>query len=333
VSRRVSLADADRAASPRGTVSRVALVDVVVVSYNSAGTLRGCVEPLSDEEELNVIVVDNASTDESVEAVSDLAVGVIALDRNLGFARGCNRGWASGSAPYALFLNPDARIDKTAVRLLATVLEAHPSLGLVAPQLVDGEGSLEFSQRRFPRLRSTYAQALFLHRIFTHAQWADEVVRDPQAYERPGSVEWLSGACVLLRRSALERVGGWDEGYFHYGEDIDLCRRLWSSGFELRYEPTVCAVHLGGASAPRAQLLPRLAASRIRYAQLHRTPTAALLERIGIALGALTHAAFSSKGRAVRAGHLRAFRLACSSSRSASTEPAPTTVEGRLGGN
>jgi N-acetylglucosaminyl-diphospho-decaprenol L-rhamnosyltransferase len=278
----------------------VSLVDVVVVSYNSADTLRGCVEPLVGDEQLSLIVVDNASTDESIEAVSDLEVSMIAIDRNLGFAHGCNRGWTSGSAPYVLFLNPDARIDKTSIRRLATVLENNPSLGLVAPRLVDREGSLEFSQRRFPRLRSTYAQALFLHRIFNHAQWTDEVVRDPRAYERAGSVEWLSGACLLLRRSALERIGGWDEGFFHYGEDIDICRRLRSSGFALRYEPEAYAAHLGGASAPRAGLLPRLAASRIRYAQLHRSRTTAFLERVGIALGELTHAVFTSKGRAVR---------------------------------
>ena len=112
-----------------------------------------------------------------------------------------------------------------------------PSVGLVAPRLVDEDGSLDFSQRRFPRLRSTYAQALFLHRIFAHAQWTDEVIRDPRAYERAGPVEWVSGACVLVRRSALERLGGWDQGFFHYGEDIDICSRLWRSGFELRFEP------------------------------------------------------------------------------------------------
>ena len=258
----------------------VALVDVVVVSFNSADTLRDCVAPLAEIDDANVIVVDNASDDRSVEIVSDLGVEVLALDANHGFAYGCNRGWEAGSAPYVLFLNPDARIDEASIRRLGAVLEENSSVGLVAPRLVDEDGSLDFSQRRFPRLRSTYAQALFLHRILAHAQWTDEVIRDPRAYERAGPVEWVSGACVLMRRSALERLGGWDQGFFHYGEDIDICSRLWRSGFELRYEPGARTVHVGGVSAPRAQLLPQLVASRIRYARLHRSRGAALLERI-----------------------------------------------------
>lgn len=314
------------------------LVDVVVVSYNSADTLRDCLQPLATDGELNVIMVDNASDDGSVDSVSDLAVEVVALDRNHGFACGCNHGWRAGSAPSVLFLNPDARIETTSVQRLVSALEQCPSAGLIAPRIVDGDGSLEFSQRRFPRLRSTYAQALFLHRVFTHASWTDEVVRDPQAYERAGASEWVSGACVLVRRSALERLDGWDEGFFHYGEDIDICRRMWKSGLEVRYEPSVPVVHLGGVSAPRPQLRPRLAASRIRYARLHRSPVAAMLERAGIALGELTHAALTSKGSAVRAGHWRAFRLACSprlsiASRPARGQSAPTAVESESSAN
>jgi GT2 family glycosyltransferase len=284
----------------------VALVDVVVVSFNSANELRDCVEPLATEDDLHVVVVDNASDDGSVAVLSGLPVKVLVLDTNHGFAHGCNRGWRSGSAPYVLFLNPDARMDAASIRRLAMVLDQCPSVGLVAPRLVAGDGSLDFSQRRFPRLRSTYAQALFLHRIFPHAQWADEVIRNPRAYESEGSVEWVSGACFLMGRSALELLGGWDEGFFHYGEDIDICRRLWSSGYEVRYEPRASALHVGGASAPRARLLPRLAVSRVRYAKLHRSRGAALVEQIGIVLGELTHACLTTRGAAVRAGHLKA---------------------------
>jgi N-acetylglucosaminyl-diphospho-decaprenol L-rhamnosyltransferase len=310
----------------------VALVDVVVVSYNSARTLRGCVAPLADDDKFNVIVVDNASSDRSLESIADLSIAVLPLERNAGFAYGCNRGWQAGSAPFVLFLNPDARIEPDSLVRLASALQQDESIGLVAPRLLDEDGSLECSQRRFPRLRSTYARALFLHRVFSRAAWTDEVVRDRTAYERAGNVEWVSGACALLRRSALERLGGWNEGFFMYAEDVDLCRRLWSARYAVRYEPAAHAVHEGGVSAPRAHLLPTLAASRIRYAQLHRTRGAAMLERIGIALEGLTHAVLTTKGRAARAGHRRALRVACSldsdaASRSARTESVRTTVE------
>src|SRR4249919_2580458 len=101
----------------------MAVVDVVLVSYNSAATLRQCVSPLVADQELQVIVVDNASQDESLASVADLPVHVVELENNGGFALGCNRGWQSGSAPYVLFLNPDASIEPASIRRLADVLE------------------------------------------------------------------------------------------------------------------------------------------------------------------------------------------------------------------
>jgi GT2 family glycosyltransferase len=288
----------------------VALVDVVVVSYNSRRKLRGCLEPLLGAEELNLIVADNASPDGSLEAVAGLPVTALALPNNGGFAHGCNAGIAAGGAPYVLLLNPDAEIAPEAIRTLAGALAADERIGAAAPRIVAEDGTLEFSQRRFPRLRSTYAQALFLHRVFPRAEWVDELERDPAAYERAASPEWVSGACVLLRRSAVEAIGGLDDAFFMYCEDIDLCRRLRDAGYDIRFVPEAVVTHEGGASAPRASLLHVLAASRLRYARKHRSPAGALLERLGIAFGALTHALVSRGGGSVRRGHLRALRRA-----------------------
>lgn len=286
------------------------MVDVVIVSYNSRDRLRACVEPLLAAPSTNVIVVDNASPDASLEAVRDLPLTAIQLPHNGGFAHGVNAGWRAGSSPYVLLLNPDARIDGSSIEALVLALEQDPGLGAAAPRIVDEDGSLDYSQRRFPRLRSTYARAFFLHRLFPSAPWTDELVRDEEAYARRGSPDWVSGACVLLRRKALEELDGLDEGFFMYGEDIDLCRRLRAAGYELLYEPAALVHHEGGASAPRAHLLPVLAASRIRYAAKHRSRAGALLERIGVALEAVTHVAVARGGIAARAGHARALRLA-----------------------
>ena len=307
-------------------------IDVVVVSYNSETTLRGCVEQLATAPDIHVIVVDNASRDGSLETVGELAVTAVALDTNRGFASGCNRGLAAGSAPAVLFLNPDARIEPDAVRRLAAVLDERTEAGLVAPRVLDDAGALDYSLRRFPRLRSTYARAVFLHRIFPRQPWADEVVRDPTAYGSAHAVEWISGACVLARRRTLEEIGGWDEGFFMYGEDVDLCRRMQSAGWSVRFEPGAEVVHIGGVSAPRAQLLPTLAASRLRYARLHRSRPAAEADRVGIAFGELTHALLSTKGPETRAGHWQALRAVCSrdaeaASRSARRDAVPSTVE------
>jgi N-acetylglucosaminyl-diphospho-decaprenol L-rhamnosyltransferase len=282
----------------------MALVDVVVVAYNSRDRLRGCVEPLLDAREINVIVVDNASPDRSLESVADLPVATIALDRNGGFGHGCNAGWRSGSATYVLFLNPDARIDAPALRRLVRVLEEEASVGVVGPKILNGEGTLDHSQRRFLRPATVWSQAFFLHRLVRCA-WAEDIVRDDEAYARPASPDWLSGACMLLRRSTLDRLGGFDEGFFMYSEDQDLCRRARDLGLDVRYEPEAVVRHDGGGSAPRASLLPVLAASRSRYARKHLGQAAGLLARQGIAVGELTHAVVSRGGLAARAGHAR----------------------------
>lgn len=284
-------------------------VDIVVVSYNSRDALRGCVEPLLGMADVTVIVVDNASHDGSLEAIADLPVTTIENPRNGGFSYGVNVGWRAGSAPYVMLLNPDATIDEASVGRLVAVLEGDPRAGGAAPRITNSDGSLQHSLRRFPRLRSTYAQALFLHRLAPRAPWADEVIRDPRRYGARWEPEWVSGACVLLRRSTLERLGGLDEGFFLYGEDKDLCRRIRDLGFSVVYEPEARCTHLGGASAPRAGLLPVLAASRVRYARKHSPRPAALLERAGIALSDATHALAGRGGTAVRSGHLAALRV------------------------
>jgi N-acetylglucosaminyl-diphospho-decaprenol L-rhamnosyltransferase len=283
-------------------------VDVVVVSYNSADGLRANVDPLSRLSNVHVIVVDNGSSDGSLDSVADLPV--TRLQRaNDGFAAGCNAGWRAGAAPYVLFLNPDARIGRDAVAALHDVLEQNAEVGIVGPRIVTGDGSLDYSQRRFPRLRSTYARALLLHRVLPHARWTDEIVRDDVAYEARRPAEWLSGACLLVRRSVLEELGGWDEGFFMYCEDKDLCKRAWDAGRHVRYEPSATCVHVGGASAPRSSLLPVLAASRLRYAAKHAGTAAAFLERLGLALEAGIRVATARGGGSKRAGHARSLRV------------------------
>jgi GT2 family glycosyltransferase len=232
----------------------------------------------------------------------------VQLERNGGFAHGCNVGWRLGRSPAVLFLNPDARIDAGSVASLAQVLVDDPRVGVAGPKILDSTGALDYSMRRFPRLPSTYAQAFFLHRVFPRALWVDEVVRDDSTYEMQRDPEWISGACILVRRTLLDTLNGFDEGFFMYCEDKDLCRRAWDAGFTVRYAPVAVAVHVGGVSAPRSELLPVLAASRIRYACKHAYGWRASAERLGVALGSVTHSAVGRGG--VRRGHARAFARA-----------------------
>ena len=290
----------------------MALVDVVVVSYNSRSHLRTCVAPLTRLPDVLVIVVDNASSDGSLDSVSDLQLTTVSHKENRGFAAGCNGGWREGGSPYVLFLNPDATIDEGSLRDLVAVLEKDTAIGAVAPRVEYPDGSLAWSQRRFPQLRSTFARAVYLHRLFPRAAWSDEIIRDEHAYAVPGSPDWVSGACVLVRRSALEKIGGWDDGFFLYAEDIDLCRRLRNCGYELRYDPSGVARHAEGGSTPGYDTLPLLATSRLRYGYKHRGRMAATLERFGLGLEAVTHVFLSRGGLASRAAHVKALRAVLS---------------------
>jgi N-acetylglucosaminyl-diphospho-decaprenol L-rhamnosyltransferase len=291
------------------------VVDVVVVAYRSADTLRGCVAPLTSMPGVRVTVVDNASPDDSAATVADLPVRLISAPRNGGFSYGCNLGAAGAAAPYLLFLNPDARLDAAALDALVAVLRDDPATALVAPRILDDDGSLSFSLRRFPRLRSTYAQALFVHRLLPRASWTDELIRDPAPYERPGPQEWVSGACMLVRRSAFEAIGGWDERFFLYCEDTDLCLRLRQAGHAVRYEPAAVVHHVGGASSGAGETQAIAARSRVLYAYKHLRRGRARLEALGVALSEATHVLSSLTRPDSRRGHAKALRAALAAPR------------------
>ena len=279
----------------------------MVVSYNSVEHLRVCVEPLARAENVSVAIVDNASTDGSLDSVADLPVERIPLDYNAGFGHGCNVGARAGTAPYVLFVNPDAALQADALALLTAELDERPTTGLVAPRILDELGETQRSLRRFPRLVSTYSQALFLHRLFPRALWADEMIRRDEHYSTAGPQEWVSGACMLVRRQGFEEVGGFDERFFLYCEDTDLCLRLRQAGYEVVYRPDAVVAHVGGASEDRSRLLHVAVASRIRYARKHRRPVGALLERVGIGLSVLTHLLVARGGLRARRGHARSL--------------------------
>jgi N-acetylglucosaminyl-diphospho-decaprenol L-rhamnosyltransferase len=299
------------------TLAHVTSVDVVVVSYNSRDTLRSCVAPLAGTGVAHVVVVDNASSDRCLETVADLPVLTLPQPDNRGFAHGCNIGLQAGHARFVLLLNPDAVLEPDSLGRLVAILEADERAGAVAPQIRESDGSLAYSLRRFPRARSSFARALFLHRLFPRASWSDELIRDERAYDDAWSPPWVSGACVLLRRRLLEELGGLDEGFFLYSEDNDLCRRVRDAGFDVRYEPGAVATHAGGASAPRTELLPVLAASRIRYARKHGGVLAALLERTALTIESALRSAVSPGRAGARSGHWRTLGVTLGVSRPA----------------
>ena len=277
--------------------------DVVIVSYNSRDRLRACVRPLLELPDVNVIVVDNASPDGSLEAVGDLPLTAIQLSCNRGFAHGVNAGWRAGSAPYVLLLNPDAHVDGRSLAALAAAVEERPDIGAAAPRIVRTDGSLDFSLRRFPRLRSTYAQALFVHRLFPAARWTDEVVRERPPMATPVCPTGCPAHASSLRRTARGDLDGFDEGFFMYCEDKDLCRGSGRSA-----TARLRAGALVGARRRRRRRRARSSCPCSRRAGFGTRPstTAALYALSRDARGRprrLTHAAVGRGGKSARAGH------------------------------
>jgi N-acetylglucosaminyl-diphospho-decaprenol L-rhamnosyltransferase len=242
-------------------------VDVVVVAYRSAAHLRACVEPLAGAAGLHVIVVDNACPERSPSLVSDLPLEIVEMGFNAGFGAGCNAGARRGRGKAILFLNPDARIAPTDVLRLARRLSRDSFAGACGPRITDASGRTSLTMRRLPRLKTAFAEAFFVHHLIPRAAWASEIVRT--GYDKRMAAEWLSGAVLCVRRAAFEQVEGFDERFFLYCEDTDLCFKLRRAGYHVWYEPSVFASHEGGASAPSPGQASLKAAARMTFAGIH----------------------------------------------------------------
>jgi N-acetylglucosaminyl-diphospho-decaprenol L-rhamnosyltransferase len=268
------------------------VVSVVVVSYNTKDDLRLCLRSLTRNVSLpvEVVVVDNASTDGSVAAAREEQpdARVVQNGRNLGFAAGANVGWRAARASAVLFLNSDAEVTAGAVEALLRVLDARPDVGIVGPRTL-GEGDriqvstgarltplAEWGQRRLVRgVRRGRPAAL----------------REAEArHSREHEPFWVSGSCLLARRSALEVVDGFDEGFFLYEEDVDLCARMRTAGWRVVFTPAATVRHRLGRSMEKAGARPRLEyhRSHLLYYQKHNGLLATGALRLAIGLrGAL----------------------------------------------
>ena len=221
-------------------------VDAVVVNFNAAVHLGPCIESLLHEPVARILVVDNDSRDTSESVVAQLA----ARDRrvewhptghNLGFGSGANRGMAASSAPFVLLLNPDTVIGRGTVDILRSTLQADGQLGVVGPEVTGFDGIAYPSARSFPNLFDAMAHGA-LGFVAPKNRWSAR-------YRNPDRIDWVSGTAMMLRKTAVEVVGGFDESYFMYVEDVDLCWRLSGAGWGTGFEPTATVRHhIGGSS-------------------------------------------------------------------------------------
>ena len=264
-----------------GEVHRVA---AVVVDYHAERALADCVDSLRANGVDDVVVVENGLAGSAAAALGDRRVTLVEPGLNLGYGRGVNRGVAAvGECTYLLVSNPDVIVHAGAVAAMADYLDANPAVGVVGPLIERPDGTRYPSQRVFPNVWLAGLHAL------AAPLWPDNPAT--RAYRSPradGSVDWVSGACFLIRRTVFEEVGGFDERYFMFAEDMALCWSVARCGYGVAAIDDAVITHVEGLSRARESRTMLFAHHRsaLRFEwQTARGPRRALIPLAAVALG------------------------------------------------
>jgi len=232
-------------------------ISAIIVNYNSGHFLRRCVDSLlACTSDVEIIVVDNASTDDSLEGLAARPQVKLVLNQaNKGFAAACNIGTAEATCDHLLFLNPDCSVDPETLSRLMKCLDSQVEVGMVGGYLANEDGSEQAGGRRaVPTPWRSLVRATGLRRFAN--RWPrlfyDFYLHKQPLPERPIEVEAISGACMLVKREALQDVGLWDEAYFLHCEDLDWCMRFRMNGWKILFVPDARVTHaLGVCSVSR----------------------------------------------------------------------------------
>jgi len=252
-------------------------VTVIIVNYNSGPHLAECLSSLDPGLagfNWEVVVVDNSSTDKSAaaaeegESISDSGrrrVRVVRLPTNTGFAAAANLGAQKGAANLLLFINPDCVVSPRFLDPLVDELKTDPRRAAVAPCVCNEDGSPQGNVRGDPTMMTgLFGRSTLLSRLFPSAHLARRNVLLSES-QAAASVDWVSGSCVVVKREAFNQIGGFDERYFLYWEDADLCRRLRNAGWSIRFRPDARVVHVGARSSRTVKPLAIRAFHRSAY--------------------------------------------------------------------
>jgi GT2 family glycosyltransferase len=288
---------------------------VVIVSFEARETLLAGLGALYAHATLplELVVVDNASTDGSADAVRARypEALTIANAENAGFARGCNQGWRASRAPLVLFLNPDAEVTPGAVETLVRLLESRPAVGAAGPRTRGSDGTIQVSTGPDLAPLAEWRQRRLVRGVARRA--ASALAKAEALHAREHEPAWVSGSCLIARRPALEAVDGFDERFFLYEEDADLCRRLREAGWRVVFTPEAEVRHHLGRSMSKAPGRARLEyhrSHRLYYGKHNGPPSRAALRILLAARGALEWLAATVRNDAPgRAGAVALLRL------------------------
>lgn len=248
-------------------------LSLIIVSWNVAGLLEKCLDSIHRglaDSALNaeIIVVDSASTDDTVAVVRERFpdVRLLAQNENLGFVRCNNLGLRVACGRHILLLNPDTLIMADALSRLVQELDAHPQVGLVGPRTLNSDGSTQSTRRRFPTLLTAFFESTWLQPWAPRGLLRQYQVED-HADDNNLEVDWVQGSALMLRREVYEAIGGLDPGYVMYSEELDWCRRAKAAGWRVRYVGAAQIVHHGGRSSVQVPVRRHIhfQQSKLRY--------------------------------------------------------------------
>jgi len=227
---------------------------VVIVSFNTRDLLRECLQTLfahTGNLSLQTLVVDNASADDSADMVAAEfpSVTLIRSAANLGFGPANNRAIAEATGRYVVLLNSDAFLKEQTLRRSVELMDADPGVGLAGGRLIGRDGDWQPSARMFPSLLNELLTISGLSARWPRSRLFGRVDRTWADPAEPADVDWVPGAYSILRRSVLDRVGGFDPRFFLYFEEVDLCRRIRQAGWRVCYWPQIEVMHIGGESS------------------------------------------------------------------------------------
>lgn len=238
------------------------LLSVIIVSYNTSYLLRKCLNKVYKslsfgkiEKMSEILVVDNASQDDTVAMIGKNFPKVIIIKntKNLGFARANNLGIKNSTGENILLLNSDTEVEKDALTKLLGVAVSDDKIGAVGGRLQNTDGSLQSSVGFFPSLIKVFFWMFFIDDMPLLARLINAYhVEDKKFYEKKAFVDWVTGACFLVKRKAIDRSGYLDENIFMYGEELELCYRIKKAGYNIIYSPQAKILHLRGGSSKEA---------------------------------------------------------------------------------
>jgi len=242
------------------------VLSIVIVSWNVREDLRECLQSLLREEgsrlesgEIEIIVVDNASTDETAEMVEYEfpQVKLLVNPQNFGYTKANNIGIKHSRSKYIFLLNPDTVVHQGALQALIECAESHPEAGIIGAKLLNSDGSVQRSARSFPDIGAGLFRNTFLGRLFPNNPFVRRYLLTDFSYDEVREVDWVSGAAMLVRRDLIEQIGGLDERFWAYCEDVDLCWRAWQAGYKVLFCPNALITHKVGRSSDQ-RLVPSL---------------------------------------------------------------------------